>query len=95
MHIEHDRIVAQLACATRALRTLAGYGIGIEQIEIGTSDAPVLRVACSGALTRDPARVFPSGWASVGLGRDARGDWHRWTGRLYGCAVEWTEVRRG
>lgn len=90
----HDALLAQLACVTRALRALAAYHIEVAQIEIGSTDMPILHIEHTGALARDPARVLPNGWATYARGRDERGDWQRSSGRLYGCAVEW-EVRRG
>ena len=91
----HDALLAQLACVTRAMRTLAAHHVTVERIEIGSEDMPILHIECSGALARDPAKVLPNGWATYARGRDARGDWQRSSGRLFGCAVEWEEVRHG
>lgn len=91
----HDALLAQLACVTRAMRTLAAHHVTVERIEIGSTDMPILHIEHTGALARDPARVLPNGWATYARGRDERGDWQRSSGRLYGCAVEWEEVRRG
>lgn len=91
----HDALLAQLACVTRAMRTLAAHHVTVERIEIGSTDMPILHIEHTGALARDPARVLPNGWATYARGRDERGDWQRSSGRLFGCAVEWEEVRHG
>ena len=91
----HDTLLAQLACVTRAMRALAAHHVTVERIEIGSTDMPILHIECGGALARDPAKILPNGWATYARGRDARGDWQRSSGRLFGCAVEWEEVRHG
>ena len=47
----HDTLLAQLACVTRAMRTLAAHHVTVERIEIGSTDMPILHIECGGALT--------------------------------------------